>query len=325
MIHLRRFIITSYVWGRQFQPLKSSEIRASLRVHPRGETVMSSRTSHFQALFALSTMAFALICGRLFALDDPAKDKEQESRREEQLKKMMRSASQYILTSADDPKRRFKFHDTAIMRFTNPVGHTKDGAIYVWSDRGLPQAILKLLTVEVGSSFYSHEWLSLSESGLSAEREGKVIWNPSERGLTFQELPDAPKPADSPAERLRQMKSLSAKFSATYTARHLDSKPFELRLLSQPLMRVEPGKETECRDCSVFAFVQDGDPVGLLLFEDRQTKDGHQWHYACASMVTGPLTVRYGDKEVFSLEKDYKLRDPKRPYLQLFRQPVPKE
>ena len=66
-------------------------------------------------------------------------------------------------------------------------------------------------------------------------------------------------------------------------------------------------------------------PVGLLLVESRRTKDGRRWHYAFASLVSGPVTAKYGDKEVFSQEKNYSRADPKQPYLQLHRLPVPKE
>jgi len=59
--------------------------------------------------------------------------------------------------------------------------------------------------------------------------------------------------------------------------------------------------------------------------ESRRTKEGQKWHYAFASMVSGPVTAKYDDKEVFSLEKNYDRSDPKKPYLQLHRQPVPKE
>jgi hypothetical protein len=150
-----------------------------------------------------------------------------------------------------------------------------------------------------------------------------VIWNPSEPGVTFREVPDAPKPAGTAAERLRQMRAVAGKFTSTYTARHLDDKPFELRLLTQPVYRYETGDARS--DGAVFAFVQSTASVALLLVESRPTRDGPRWHYAYASLVSGPVTARYGDKEVASIEKDYSQRDRTKPYLELHGQPVPKE
>jgi hypothetical protein len=262
------------------------------------------------------------ICSHLFAKDDDDAKKEEEAHRELQLKNMKRSAAQHILTAADGRKEQFKFHESAIVRFSNPVAGTKDGTVYMWTDRGRPQALLKLYTFNNKS--YTHEWLSLSESAFAAERNGKAIWEPAEPGITFRELPGAPKPAESAVERLRQMKTLSAKFASTYTARHLDAQPFELRLLTTPLHRYETTDDSPT-DGAMFSFVQSTAPIGLLLLETRRTREGNRWHYAFASMVTGPVTARYGEKEIFSLEKDYVRRDPKLTYLQLHGQPFPKE
>lgn len=270
----------------------------------------------------LGALGSILLCGRLGASNDPEKDKEDETRREQTLKNMKRSAAQHTLALSDTPKRTFKFHESALLRSSNPVSGTRDGATYLWTEAGRPQAILKLYTF--GNDLFTHEWLSLSERTFSAERGGKAIWTPAEPGVTFRELPDAPKPAEGAADRLRQMKSLSAKFSSTYTALHLDPKPFELRLLTQPLLRYETTDDTRA-DGALFGFVQSTAPVALLLMESRRTKEGQKWHYAFASMVSGPVTARYDDKEVFSLEKNYDRSDPKKPYLQLHRQPVPKE
>jgi hypothetical protein len=270
----------------------------------------------------LGALAAVLLCGRLDAANDPEKDKDDEARREQQLKNMKRSAAQHALASPDAPKRTFKFHDAPLLRFSNPVSGTKDGGIYVWTDAGRPQAVLKLYTFD--NAFFTHEWLSLSEGKPIAERDGKAIWTPAEPGVAFRELPDAPKPAEAAADRLRQMKALAAKFASTYTAAHLDAKPFELRLLAQPILRYEADDDTRA-DGGLFAFVQSTAPVGLLLLEARRAKDGPRWHFAFASLVSGPVTAKYGDKEVFAQEKNYSRADPKQPYLQLHRLPVPKE
>jgi hypothetical protein len=283
---------------------------------------MTSRTANrVFAAIVLGALAGVAVGGQLDAADEPAKDKEEETRREKQLKDMTRSAAQHTLASADSPKRTFKFREAALLRSSNPVSGTKDGAVFLWTDRGRPQVALKIFTFD-GKS-YAHAWLSLSEGALTAERGGKVIWNPSESGVAFREVPDAPKPAETAAERLRQMKAMAGKFTSTYTAAHIDSKPFELRLLTQPLYRYET--EDAKADGAVFAFVQSTALVTLLLLESRSTRDGPRWHYAYASMVSGPVTAKYGDKEIASIEKDYSKADRTKPYLELHGQPVPKE
>lgn len=269
----------------------------------------------------LGTLAAVLFCGPMGAADEPVKDKEEVAQAEQGRKDMLRSAARYTLSSADT-KEVFKFDEIAAMRFNNPVSGTKDGALYVWTHQGRPQALLKFFTFN--NKTYSHAWLSLSESTFVAKRDGKVVWTPIEPGIQFQEIEGAPVPAETAAGRLRQMKALSAKFSATYTATHLGAKPFELRLLTQPLLRY--GTDDAHRaDGALFGYVQSTTPVGLLLLESRQAEGGPRWHYAFTSLVTGPVVARYGDKEIFSLERDAASTDPKQPFV-LFRSlPVPKE
>jgi hypothetical protein len=263
-----------------------------------------------------------VLCRPLGAVDEPEKDKEEEARREQQLENMQRSAAQYTLSSADTPQRAFKFHETAALRFSNPVSGTNDGALYVWTDHGRPQAILKFYTSS--HKAYTHVWLSLSENNFVAERDGKVVWSPSEPGIKLLEIQGAPEPAETAAKRLRQMRTLSAEFSATYTATHLRAQPFELRLLTQPLLRYETDDDYRA-DGALFGFVQSTAPVGLLLLESRQTEGGHRWHYAYSSLVAGQLTARYRDKEVFFLDRNNTARDPKQPFVMFHALPVPKE
>jgi len=270
----------------------------------------------------VSLLATIALCGQVGAANEPEQKEQAEALRERGLQNMKRSAARYVLTSADALKETFKFDEIAAMRFDNPISGTKDGALYVWTNHGRPQAVLKFFTFNNKS--YSHAWLSLSESTFVAERDGKVVWTPSEPGIQWSTIEGAPQPGETPAQRLRQMKALSAKFTATYTATHLGSKPFELRLLTQPLLRYETDDDFRA-DGAMFGYVQSTTPVGLLLLESRQTEGGPRWHYAYASLVTGPVIARYGEDEVFSLERDVASTDPQRPFV-LFRSlPVPKE
>jgi hypothetical protein len=263
-----------------------------------------------------------MFVGRLLAFDEPEKDKEEEARRDRRLKSMKGSAQMYAVSPSDDLKRLFKLQENAIMRFSNPVGFSSDGAIFLWTDRGQPQALFKIYTPD--NEIFAHEWQSLSESPLIAEREGKTMWNPTEPGIAFRELPDAPKPAESAAERLRQMKLLAGRFSVSYGPVR-DAKPEELRLLTQPLFRHEASDEARRLDGAMFGFAQSTTPMGILLLEARREGESHRFYYAFARFSTQAMTARLGDKEIYSVEKYNYKRDPRLTFLQLSRQPIPKE
>jgi hypothetical protein len=277
--------------------------------------------SHLWSGSIVTVLAAVFFCAPSGRGSDPGEARE-EARRAQQLKDMTRSAAQHTLSSTDTPKRVFKFHEAALLRSSNPVSGTRDGAVYLWTDHGRPQAVVKLLTFD--NSTFIHEWLSLSEGTLTAKRGEKVIWTPGESGIAFREVPDAPRPAESAVGRLRQMRSLAANFGSEYTAKHLDAKPFAMRLLSQPLYRYETDDDARA-DGALFAFVQSTAPVALVLLESRPTKAGRRWHYAFASMVSGPVTASYAGEKIASIEKDYSRQDPTKPYLLFYRVPVPEE
>jgi hypothetical protein len=271
--------------------------------------------------FFIAALAPMMLIAQLGAADEDDR-KDEAARRELQLKNMKRFAELYTVSPSEDRKRHFKFHENAVMRFSNPVGVSKDGAVFLWSDRGQPQALLKIFTHD--NENFSQEWQSLSENSLVAERDGEVIWNPTEPGIVFRELADAPNPAGSAAERLRQMKQLAGRFRATYDAGG-DSKPDELRLLVQPLFRHDANLELKCLDGAVLGFSQSTAPMALLLIEARRDGERDQYYYGFARLSTRAMAARYGDKEIFSVERyDYR-RDPKQTFLQLSPRRFPEE
>src|SRR5207249_6956068 len=148
---------------------------------------------------------------------------------------------------------------TPALRSSNPVGGSRDGALYLWTNHGRPQAVLKLYTFN--NKTYTHAWLSLSENNFVAERDGKAVWSLTEPGIKLSEIEGAPEPAETAAKRLRQMKTLSDKFSVRYVALNSDGKPFELRMLTQPLLRYETDDDYRA-DGAVFGYVQSTAPVG---------------------------------------------------------------
>jgi hypothetical protein len=263
-----------------------------------------------------------LCCGPLGTADEPGKDKEDEARRAEQLKNLKRSAAQFMVFSADDRKRPFKFHAEAIQRFSNPVTGCKDGALYLWVDRGRPRAIVKVFTYD--NEYLTHEFQSLSEGAIVAERDGKSVWTPADPGVTYRELAGAPVPAESAPERLRQMKTLAGKFGATYTE-GANIKPVDLRLLIRPVLRFETGDDQRGPDGAAFAFANGTNPMALLLLEARPVGESWKYYYAFARLGAGPVAARYDEKEVFSVKQYDWRRDPKQTFIVLPRQPIPKE
>jgi hypothetical protein len=249
--------------------------------------------------------------------DDAADD----SRRNRRLETMQRSAAAYTLFLDDDRAHPLKLVNAPVLRWANPENLAKDGTVFIWTSHGRPQAILGLFTYDDDN--FSHEWQSLAERPLTAKRGEQIVWNPNEPGIRFTPLKDVDPPASTAAARLRQMKALAARFSATFVSFGEKQDPLELRLLPQPLHRYDTVDNADLLDGALFAFVQGTDPQALLVLEARHTDATAGWHFAFARMASGAITGRYQEQEVFSVAKFDFRRDPRRPFLLLPKQPAP--
>ena len=118
-------------------------------------------------------------------------------------------------------------------------------------------------------------------------------------------------PAEMPAARLRQMKTLASQFSSTmlgWKADKTDREP--LRLLPQPLYRYD-SKRSDVLDGAVFAFVQGTDPESLFLIEAFKKGDGFKWQFAFVRRTSGELEGRHKDNVVWHADRFPTNNDPR--------------
>jgi hypothetical protein len=142
--------------------------------------------------------------------------------------------------------------------------------------------------------------------------------------VEFHPAPDAPKPASSPPERLRQMKAIAERFKATMTGWSADNADREeLRLLPRPLYRYDltgaKAPEPPVLDGGLFAYVQGTDPEVVLMLEAVGTADKADWQYALVRATSGGVEVKLGDRVVWSAPKGPANRDPTLPHFSMRR------
>jgi hypothetical protein len=130
-----------------------------------------------------------------------------------------------------------------------------------------------------GQLKHRHEFHSLALEPVTARREGQTVWEPQTAGIELKPIPDSPKPASSPAQRLVQMRALARLFSATLTNQRQEVS--ELRLVPQPLLRYE-SPPAGVLDGGIFSFALGTDPEVLLLVEVRGPEANPAWHYGFA-------------------------------------------
>jgi hypothetical protein len=225
---------------------------------------------------------------------------------------LRRSAAHYRIVMATEPPRVLTLEREPVLLWTNPQRKTVASASFVWVVDGRPEAIASIYRFnEGGKMAEDNEFQSLASTGLSATRDGEPAWSPRTAGVTFAPVPDAPKPAASPADRLRQMRALAREFHAFFNNPDDQS---ELRLLPQPLYRYH-ARRPDLLDGALFAFVVTTDPEVLLLLEARPVDGAPAWQYAFARMSMVNLRARHKGQDVWSVDGAYHLTDPTQPYL----------
>ena len=209
------------------------------------------------------------------------------------------AAERYEITLDDVDHYTAKLLTEPILRWSNPAAGEIHGNVFVWTAAGRPAAIASIFKWFAPHTHMSHEFHSLALAPLKAKYGGAEVWTTSAPGVKFVPLTEAPSPAATAPQRLLQMRQMAKDFSATKKDR--DGSFSELRLLPQPIYRY-PESSQQLLDGAIFVFVQGTDPEVFLLLEARGRSGNEQWTFAAARMNSVALTLRYYDKEVWSLE-----------------------
>lgn len=227
----------------------------------------------------------------LATLDDPAA----------RLEFMKRSLEVYDIRTADSPEARYRLQPDPALRFTNPVGGSKDGAIFLWLDEtGRPGVVTQVFRSQEGE--WKQEFTSLATTPLIAAPRAGPGWTPARAGLELRPVPEGPRPAATAEQRLVQMRALTRGFTAEDYFKNRDWSA--LRLLPKPLARY--GRDGSDRiDGALFAYVLATDPEVLLVLEARPDKEGGQWHYGFAPMTIFAVKASWKGREVWSLPVRY--------------------
>lgn len=207
---------------------------------------------------------------------------------------------------------RLELVERPVLKWSNTFEASVYGSAFVWMHRGRPEAIACMFKFYTTKVSFDAEFHSLSESPLTAAKDGEVVWRPSEAGVSLKEVPGAPAPAKTATGRLVQMREIARSFSTDMMTVIEPKTKHDLRLLPQPLVRYGGGDSKELLDAGLldaelldgglFAFTRETDPDLVLMLEARGT-DAPRWEYALARMHVGALTASHRGKQVWSVEE----------------------
>ena len=276
-----------------------------------GHGMTYPRRAQLEITRAVSLLLLSLLpsVDVVFAQTTPADDSVREAR----LAFFQERIAEYRLVLEGD--RVIHRTQQPVFRWSHPAGTTVDAAFYVWLDAERPAAFGCILIHRDLGHFA--ELQSVTAHPLKAVRSGSTVWEPVKKGCEFGLVPNAPKPADTAAERLTQMKMMARRFGAELIKgppNYSEGSIWRLRLLPKQLLRYG-GPQATAVDGALFAFCHDTDPEVLLMLEASGEKADLAWHFAFAPMTGWKATGTYDDKPVWSQPRLHPANDSKLPYI----------
>lgn len=251
------------------------------------------------------------VLGVAALLGGPVAHAQDEPQAKQRLEFMKEAVGSFELESSESrPKTAFTFASKPLLRYSDPTrggvgdGRNKapanvllDASVWRMGTEGRPTA---LVTVEIyqeatGSRVLAYEFLSLSETKYSLKHKTrKIRWDPMGSALSVKDLPEAPKPAGTAAERLVQMRQLARRFAAT---ERINNETIECRLLTQPIDRYQAAAE-KIVDGAIFAYANGTNPELGVLFES----DGERWRYGVFRLTSAESSVALDGRQVAAFE-----------------------
>ena len=228
--------------------------------------------------------------------DDPA-----DTLAKKMLPVYLGEARDYGIAVASAPKKSIEVKAEPVFEWSNPTRNGgQQGVVFLWLRDGRPAAAGCIFSSPdakfPGARRIEHEFHALDPEQLVVTRDSFNQWKPRE-GLTRQELPDAPAPADGAAARKLQMGRLAEGFSG-HTIDAARKERYELRVLPTPLYRY-PAAKTGVIDGALFALVSEAgtDPEVFLIVEAREEKGKARWEYALGKFSDCEIHVSLKGKD----------------------------
>lgn len=259
-----------------------------------------AHTSILASAFAASLVALGA-AGQTACAQAPAPAAAKEDAQAERRSQMERMAKAYRAVTIEGDKRSpLELASKPLHRWNDPTREFSDATLWAWRASGRPVAVM---TIELYPDRWSLEFVSLATRAVEAE-EGQIRWAPTKAGVEFREIPGAPAPGASEAERLRQMRDLAKRFSAREFW-DVSGRDYALRLLPQPIDRYAD-KDSGVADGAMFIYANGTNPEVILLIEARRQGDGpSRWCYAAATLSTAATALKLDQKDVWTTGNKY--------------------
>lgn len=202
----------------------------------------------------------------------------------------------------DKPERAYELEAEPVFHHVQSVRGRSVGSVFLWlEESGRPAAVgdVFFLPSKKRHMLYN-EWHSLADVPVTIKWGEQTQLSSTEPGLKWAEIPNAGKPAETTAQRERQVRQLARRFTAHLIAKNSDK--YELRLLTTPLKQYHAKDSTEFLSGGMFAFCQETDPEIFLLIEARPGESNPRWMFAAAEFSNLSLFLQLDGKETWKAD-----------------------
>lgn len=216
---------------------------------------------------------------------------EQLHKRIEYMRDVVRS---FVITPVNvESELPTRFREDALLRFGDPTRGASDGSLWKLG-AGRPEAIVAMEFTDAGDRYtLNYEFLSLTKSQFELATTQGWKWSPSGSAIEFKKLDGRQSPGQTSSARLRQMKMLARRFTAS---EEYNGERYRLRLLPQPIDIYVIDKKDRNGEGAIFVFANGTNPEVLLLLE---AIDG-EWHYGLARLCGAAPTVKLDESTVWT-------------------------
>jgi len=274
-------------------------------------------------------IAPAIVVATLGALAPSGPTAQESGKADAARLRAMRAIAEEVKAETGPGKSRYAAEriKDPIYRFDDPTRSTGDGTVWAWEDAeiGRPVALLTIASEKspTEGERWLCEWAALGEPRLTVVGPGPQTWGPMNDVFKPRLFSKAPVPAETRAERTRQMGELARRFRAfefykppngTQTNR------YELRLLPKPIHRyARPLANDELIDGALFCFVSGTNPEIALWIEARHERPlPPGWTYGLARIAGAELHAELDGKDVWTQPVQFS-PTPRDPYFVIVR------
>jgi hypothetical protein len=219
----------------------------------------------------------------------------EKDKAEQRMKFMIQALEKYEAEYPGDPPQISRLHPKLLLRWSNPLTTIRDGALVVYTRGGRPDVVCEFHIHN--ESKFGHEFSPIRYEAMKLKRGEQTVFAADNGWFKFQDLPDAPRPADKAAQRLSQMRQIAERFTVVdLFGRDGDElQHYVLRLMPQPVYRYEEADEKV--DGAMFVFAQGTNPEAVVLVEAIGEGKQARWRYGFAPTTMYEVTAHVGGEE----------------------------